>query len=162
MQSTNLTSPNTNTDITASADADKAVGRVVIEMTASGVLYIEQYINGQRQRTMLDRGQEHWQIIDALHEQRRRAKTDAERKQAAREAASVARHNRVFNHANQNHGFEFAVTRIGGKIPLGYKSAPGATEFGHYLNAPTQKQLAQAVKAKETNLVVLDDEAEFL
>lgn len=124
-----------------------AIGRVVIEIDFDGTLRMEQYINGQRQRTTLDRGNEWWEVVDALKDQQRRAIADAERKTEQNEHAARLRHNRVWIDAEQKFGTKFALDKIKGEIPNRFrKPMQTSGEFGQYLaDQTTTKQTKPAI-----------------
>jgi len=96
------------------------VGRVIVELSAEGQIYMERYINGQRQRSLLDRGNEWWEILDALSDQRRRLQADLAAKAERLAKETRMRHNRVWTDAAKKFGSGFAATRIKGDVPPGY------------------------------------------
>jgi hypothetical protein len=98
----------------------KAIGRVVVELGTDNRIYLERYINGQRQRVLLDRGNEWWEVLDALTDAKRRHQSELDRKQEAEAKATRQMHNRVWVKAAENHGAGFAHRVIKGDVPPGY------------------------------------------
>lgn len=102
------------------ADATRIAGRVIVELDINGKLWMEHYANGQRQRTLLDRGNEWWNIVDELHIQRKRS-IDADARAKLKHDETVRRrHRNVWIDAAENHGIGFAKNTIKGDVPIGY------------------------------------------
>lgn len=65
--------PNADSNVTLPTMAEEVrqQPRVVLELSASGNVIMESYVNGQRQRLTLDPGLEWWQVIDELKRKQR-------------------------------------------------------------------------------------------
>jgi hypothetical protein len=119
------------------------IGRVVVELSADGRIYMERYVNGARTRTLLDRGNEWWEVLDALAEQRRASEASAALRAEQAERASRLRHNRVWVTTAETHGAGFAHRVIKGEVPPGYGRylAPEVQPKPRAKEQPTLKQM---------------------
>lgn len=112
----------------------QSLGRVVIELGTDNKLYMEHYVNGTRVRVKLDRGNELWEIQDALFVQKKEHEKAQARKTEQNEKESRLRHNRVWTHsANaRGQGLDFAARIIRGPVPSGYGKPPktSSTSYG--------------------------------
>lgn len=112
--------PNANGLSAEAIPGHSITGRVIVELDANGKLWMEFYTNGQRTRTLLDRGNEWWNVVDELSNQRRHAITQAERQMAKLDENARKRHRQVWTQAAERQGIGFARDVIKGEVPVGY------------------------------------------
>jgi hypothetical protein len=87
--------------------------RIVIELQDDGALVMEQWLNGSRRRTPIDRGWEVFQIKAMLDDQKAQLERDRAHKVAQQTQAAVDLHRKVYFHTRYNHGEAFADRTVG-------------------------------------------------
>lgn len=104
----------------------RAKARVVIELQPDGTLRVEHYVNGARSVENLERGFEMQVIREILAQADARAEREYRAAIAAKEAAQLALHRRVWRNlaTDPHYGTQFANKVVGTDVPYrGKKSA---------------------------------------
>ena len=133
----------------ANATGSGTKPRVIVEMNANGSLSLRSWSNGQESVIPLNRGQEYWEILDALKRQQREIDRKKEEHLQKQSNAEAALHRRVWQNTAEMHGVAFANRTIGAK---------NIKPFGYYLERQEDKAKPKADKpANSGQATNLDD-----